>query len=78
MDTSYFTAEFLVDTEIPAPTVVFVNQPYYYPNGFEFIVSGAGDAYEVDFSDSRYIKFRITEACLKGAKIKIEVTKRDY
>lgn len=34
METSAFSAEFIVNTKIDAPTIVYVNQPYYYESGY--------------------------------------------
>lgn len=33
MDTSEFNADFTVNTSIEAPTVLYLNKQYYYPNG---------------------------------------------
>jgi len=77
METSHFVAEFTVNTGIDAPTVVFVNQPYYYEYGYNYDISGAGDAVEIDATDSRYLKLQIRDPKLNGAKVRVEITKRN-
>ena len=57
MDSSDFTAEFTANTTIDAPTVIYVNQPYYYPTGYTYSLSATEDQMTVDISDNRYLKF---------------------
>ena len=73
MTTSSFSATFEVNTSINAQTVVYLNQKYYYPEGFNYTRSVPAD---VDVSDSRYIKFQITDPTINGNQVKITVTKK--
>jgi len=76
METSDFAAEFIVNTAIDAPTVVYVNQPYYYEAGYDYKLSCEEEQVVVDTSDSRYIKFQVKDAALNGQKVTIEVIKK--
>jgi hypothetical protein len=76
MDSSDFTAEFTANTKIDAPTVIYVNQPYYYPSGYSYTLSVSNSQVSVDDSDSRYLKFQVTDPTLDGKTIKVQITKK--
>jgi hypothetical protein len=73
MKTSNFSATFEVNSSINAPTVVYLNQKYYYPEGFNYTLSVPAD---FDLSDSRYIKFQITDPTTNGSQVSIKITKK--
>lgn len=76
MESSDFTAEFTANIKIDAPTVIYVNQPYYYPSGYNYTLSATSSQVTVDDSDSRYLKFQVTDPALDGTTIKVEITKK--
>lgn len=75
MDSSDFEAEFTANFDINAPTVVYVNQPYYYPDGYNYTISASEDQIRVDVTDSRYLKVWVTDEDLHGETVKINIMK---
>jgi len=76
--TGTFNGEFIVNTEIAAPTVLYASKKYWYPHGKQVNLHVDGeklteDQVQVDDSDKNYYKFQITDASLNGKTIKVHV-----
>ena len=51
-DSGKFSIKFMVNTGVKAPTVLYLNQSYYYPAGYDITITSEGqtlgtDAYEM-------------------------------
>lgn len=46
-ETSNFGGSFFYNSEVTEPTVVFVSQEYWYPDGYDFLVTDS-EANELD------------------------------
>ena len=80
--TAVFGAEFTVDTSIDQPSVLYWNQDYYYPLGFNFklynlfgqpLSMSAGD-FSLDLSQKHYARFKILNQAFNGQTIIVQVT----
>ena len=75
-----FHAIFVLDTAIQAPTLVYWNQEYWYPNGFTHsLVSGSQTVltekvdYELDLATLGYAKIKILNSALNGETLNFEM-----
>jgi len=77
-NTSALTATYTVNTDIAAPTVVYLNTEYWYPDGYgyDIVANGAlvsSKQYTVDATDPQRLSITITDKALAKAKITITV-----
>lgn len=78
MDSGIFNAAITLDTSIEAPSVLYTNAEYYYPNGKEvsFMVGKIAlteDQYTVEGLDQNYTSFTVTDKALNGQSLSIKV-----
>jgi len=78
-DTSAFAGAWTVNTDIKAPTVVYLNSEYWYPNGYTYTLSvnGAKPAskqYTVDATDPQRLSITFTDKALQGKVVALSVT----
>ena len=79
-DTSYFSASIMLDTEINAPTVVYLSTKVrgdaWYPNGYTFRVFDDDDN-DINFQsysdDENRLKFGITDKKYHGKRVNLIV-----
>jgi hypothetical protein len=77
--TSFFSSTYTVNTSIAAPTVVYLNTEYWYPNGYTYTltangVTPASKQYTVDSTDPQRLSITFTDKALHGQIINIAVT----
>lgn len=77
--TSAFAASYTVDTGIAAPTVVYLNTEYWYPNGYTYTLAANGSKpaskqYTVDSTDPQRLSITFTDKKLSKAVVTITVT----
>ena len=75
--TGVFKADFTIDTTIDAPTVVYLNQQYFYPDGVVVSLHVDGEKVnasqvQIDFSDTRYYTFQVTDELLNGKSLSLK------
>ena len=78
-DTSAFTGTYTVNTDITAPTVVYLNSEYWYPNGYTYTLTANGTKpaskqYTVDATDPQELSITFTDKALAGKVVTIAVT----
>lgn len=79
MDTSAFTATFVVDSiNIQKPSIIYTNRQYYYPNGYSTVVSVDGldlttDQVTIETSDL-YQLITVVDSTLSGSTVSVKIT----
>lgn len=77
-ETGAFTAKFTLEVTVDAPTIVYLNEDYWYPNGYDFHVFVEGvqapsSAYTIDVSNKKYLSIKFSETSYSGQTITINV-----
>lgn len=77
--TAFFSSKYTVNTSIAAPTVVYLNTEYWYPDGYTYTLTANGvkpasKQYTVDSTDPQRLSITVTDKALQGNVINIEVT----
>lgn len=76
--TGTFRGEFIADTNIDAPTVLYANKKYWYPHGIQVNLHVGGKTLTeaqvtVDDTDKNHYKFQITDPTLNGKTVNVHV-----
>lgn len=73
---SSFVSEFVLNTDINAPTELFFNEDIYYHDGYTLSVHVDGNLVnvEVDKSTKNYLKFQFTDSNLNGKVAHVVLT----
>ena len=77
-DSGNFSHKFMVDIGVKAPTVLYLNQSYYYPAGYDIAITSEGqtlgtDAYEMTDSEN-FLEITITDTNLDHRLVTIKIT----
>ena len=80
--TGRLDARFTLDTMVDAPTVIYLNEEYWYPNGYTYqiMVEGAEApirAYFVDATDKQRLAIKFNDHSLAGKLIELSFFKNE-
>jgi len=81
MDTSIFSAKFVVDTTLTEPSVLYASEEFYYQDGrlVDLQVDGVAlneDQVEVDDTCSKHYRFLIKDHSLNGKTVTVTATNK--
>lgn len=81
MDTSVFSAKFVVDTTLTEPSVLYASEEFYYQDGrlVDLQVDGVAlneDQVEVDDTSSEHYRFLIKDHSLHGKTVTVTATNK--
>ena len=74
-----FTGEFILDSSINAPSVLYANTGYYYASGFTFALKDAqgielnASDYALSYPSDNYIQFQINNSSFNEQKITVSL-----
>ena len=76
--TAYYTTTFTYNSDVNAPTVIFVSDEYYYSNGYKMTITVEGNElnpgfYTVDSTEKNYLQIQLTDGGLNGEDITITI-----
>jgi len=78
-ETAGLIANWTLDANVDAPTVLYLNSEYWYPNGYTYTVSVDGTdapttAYTVDATDKQRLAIQFTEPSYDQKTVSVTVT----
>ena len=78
-ETAGLIANWTLDANVSAPTVLYLNSEYWYPNGYTYTVSVDGTdapttAYTVDATDKQRLAIQFTEPSYDQKTVSVTVT----
>lgn len=74
-DTALFRLQFIINTDIPQPTVIYLNEEFNYPQGLNIVIR-PDNALSWTSPEKNYYEFLPTSTIKNGTTILIEITPR--